>query len=53
MVCPYCNSGNVVEKKKAGYAVMLSFFLFGLPLPFFSKRCYCFDCGKEWKTKGK
>lgn len=46
--CPYCNSDNVIKKKKAGYAIMLSILLLGLPLPFFKKNYYCFDCEKEW-----
>ncbi len=48
-ICPYCQSDNVIRKKQAGYAVMLSIMLFFLPLPLLKKSYYCFDCGKEWK----
>jgi len=53
MICPYCNSDNVIKKKKAGYAIMLSILLFGLPIPFFKKSYYCFDCEKEWEINDK
>ena len=49
-ICPFCNSDNVVRKKKTGYAIMLSILLLGIPLPFFRKSYYCFDCGKEWEN---
>jgi len=49
LICPFCNSDNVVKKKQTGYAVMLSILFFGLPLPFFKKSYYCYDCEKEWK----
>lgn len=51
IICPYCSSDNVIRKKQAGYVVMLSIMLFGLPLPYFKKTLYCFDCGKEWKKE--
>lgn len=47
--CPKCNSDNVVRKKMPGYAIMLSILLLGLPIPFFKKSYYCFDCENEWK----
>lgn len=50
LICPYCHSDNVVKKKQVGLAIMLSFLLFGLPLPFFKRIYHCFDCDKEWKT---
>ena len=46
--CPNCDSDNCIYKKKSGYMVMLSFLLLGLPLPFFKKKKYCYDCGTEW-----
>ncbi len=49
LICPYCYSDNVILKKKAGYLIMLSLLLLGLPLPFFKKTYHCFDCDKEWK----
>jgi DNA-directed RNA polymerase subunit RPC12/RpoP len=49
MICPYCNSDNVVKKKQAGYTFIFSILLLGLPLPFFRMSYYCFDCEKEWK----
>lgn len=53
LICPYCNSENVVVKKKTGYAIMLSIILFALPLPIFKKNYYCYDCDKEWKINKK
>jgi len=53
IICPYCNSYNVVKKKQAGYIFMFSILLFGLPLPFLKMSYYCFDCEKEWKKKDK
>ena len=53
LICLFCNSDNVVKKKKVGYAIMISFLLFGLPLPFFKRTYHCFDCDKEWKTNDK
>lgn len=49
LICPFCSSDNVVKKKQTGYVVMFSILLLGLPLPFFKKSYYCYDCGKEWK----
>ena len=51
LTCKFCGSDNVIKKKQAGYAVVLSILLFGLPLPFFKKTYYCFDCEKEWKIE--
>lgn len=51
LTCKFCGSDNVIKKKQTGYAVMLSILLFGLPLPFFKKTLYCFDCEKEWKIE--
>lgn len=49
--CPVCQSDNVAKKKQAGYVVMISFLLLGLPFPIFKKSYYCFDCRNEWKEK--
>jgi hypothetical protein len=51
LICEFCGSDNVIKKKQAGYAIVLSILLFGLPLPFFKKTYYCFDCDKEWKIE--
>jgi DNA-directed RNA polymerase subunit RPC12/RpoP len=51
LICKFCGSDNVIKKKQAGYAVLISILLFGLPLPFFKKTYYCFDCNKEWKIE--
>ncbi len=50
LTCPYCSSDNVILKKKAGYAIMLSILLFGMPVPFYKKTCFCFDCRREWEN---
>jgi hypothetical protein len=51
--CPFCKSENVTIKKQAGYVVMFSFLLLGLPIPIFKKRYHCFDCDKDWKSMNK
>lgn len=43
LICKFCGSDNMIKKKQAGYVVMLSVFLLGLPLPFFKKTYYCFE----------
>ncbi len=53
LICPFCHSDNVIRKKKVGYLIVLSILLFGLPLPLFKKKFYCFDCEKEWKENNK
>jgi len=51
LICNFCGSDNVIKKKQAGYTVLISILLLGLPLPFFKKTYYCFDCNKEWKIE--
>jgi|GEM_PF-5531897 len=48
--CPKCNSDNVVKMNKTGYTIMV-LIMFGLPLPFFKKKYYCYDCENEWKIE--
>ncbi len=48
--CPYCNTNNVVLKKNAGYVIILSILLFGMPVPFYKKTYFCFECRREWKN---
>ena len=50
-ICPKCSSDNVVVMKRTGYAIVLSLLFLGLPLPWFKKSYYCFDCENEWKDK--
>ena len=49
--CTNCNSDNVIRGKQPGVAMMLSLMLFFVPIPFFRKRYFCFDCKNEWKIK--
>lgn len=53
IICPFCNSDNVVIKKNTTYATLISILLFNFPFPFFKKVYYCFDCEKEWKIDPK
>lgn len=53
IICPFCKSDNVSTKKQAGYVVMFSFLLLGLPIPIFKKNYHCFDCDKDWKIMNK
>jgi len=47
--CPYCKSDNFSERKSPGLIMIISLFLFWVPIPIFKKKYYCFDCEKEWK----
>jgi DNA-directed RNA polymerase subunit RPC12/RpoP len=49
--CPHCGSDNARIHKKPGYFIAFSFFVLGLPLPFFKIRYHCFDCGQDWKNQ--
>lgn len=51
LLCPYCNSDNIIKKRQTGYIILVSIFLLGFPLPFMKKSYYCYDCGKEWKIQ--
>jgi DNA-directed RNA polymerase subunit RPC12/RpoP len=53
MQCPLCGSDEVVEVKKAGWLFLFFSLLFQFPVPFFSKRYHCFDCGHEFKHKNE
>lgn len=50
--CPNCFSTNVFEKKLSRKS-LLSFLLVGFPIPLFSPRFGCFECGYRWKNKNK
>jgi hypothetical protein len=45
--CPYCESTDVIKNKNYNYAI-LAIMLFGLPIPFYKKKYFCFDCNNEW-----
>lgn len=47
--CSKCNSYNIVQRKLAGYTLIISILFLGLPFLFFNKSYYCFDCENEWK----
>jgi len=53
IICPICESKEVVKSKKAGRLFILTSLLFFLPSPFFQKTYYCFDCKQEFKRKNK
>lgn len=49
--CPVCESDNVAEEKYNKTVFSLSYLLLGFPLPFFSRKYKCYNCGHFWKEK--
>ena len=49
--CEYCGSDNVIKKRQAGYAVMLSILLLGIPLPFLKDVTTALSAEKNGKYK--
>lgn len=49
--CPHCGSDEVSKPRFSVRVFAISFLLLGFPLPFMSKLCHCFDCGKDFKLK--
>lgn len=47
--CPFCDSVNILPKRKPTLISILCTFLFWVPLPIFKKQYHCFNCDKEWK----
>ena len=50
-VCPVCGSDNVGEEKYNKTVFSLSYLLLGFPVPFFSRKFICYNCGNHWKGK--
>ena len=53
-VCPFCESGNISNKKVPSIWTILVIFVFSFNAVFpvfFKKSIKCYDCGKEWKLK--
>jgi hypothetical protein len=49
--CPKCHSENIAKQRKPSIAVVLAFFIFKAPFPFFKNLYFCFDCRHEWKPQ--
>jgi len=49
--CPNCGSKEISAPEYSKTTFVISFFLFGIPLFFKSKRSFCFDCGAKFKRK--
>jgi len=49
ILCPKCNSGNVVDEKYSKKFKYLSILLFGLPLLFRGLKYKCENCGNIWR----
>ena len=47
--CPNCHSVSVAYENVSRRFAFLSLLLLGLPLPWFTRRCKCNDCGHKWK----
>jgi hypothetical protein len=52
-ICPACGSDELSKPRLSGAAFAISILLLGFPLPFFSKTRHCFNCGLDFKNKGK
>lgn len=50
--CPNCFSLNIYKEELSKKSV-LSFLFLGFPIPIFSKKFHCFDCGFQWKERRK
>ncbi len=49
--CPSCGSLRVGRDQPMRWLVFLSWFLVGLPLPFFRARWKCWNCDHRWKSR--
>ncbi|MEQ8908592.1 MAG: DUF2007 domain-containing protein [Vicingaceae bacterium] len=47
--CTHCQSGNVSGKGLNGKISLFILMLTGLPIPIFSSKLKCFDCGRLFK----
>ncbi len=47
--CSKCRSGNVTGKGLNGKISMVILMITGLPIPIFSSKYHCFDCGIDFK----
>ena len=46
--CPACNSNDVYRERLKRRLVFLSILLLGIPIPFFSRKMVCENCGHRW-----
>lgn len=46
--CPKCNSLSTCREKLKRKLIFVSILLLGIPLPFFSRKIVCYDCGYKW-----
>ena len=51
MRCPECGSGRLGRDTPMRWLVFLTWFLVGLPLPFYRPRWRCAQCGHMWKSR--
>lgn len=51
LACPSCGSQRVGRAQPMRWLVFLSWFLVGLPLPFFRLRWKCWNCDHRWKSR--
>jgi len=47
--CPICNSEDVYREKYSREVFAISYLILGIPIPFKSRKCYCFNCQSEFK----
>ena len=48
--CPSCDSDDVSKPRLSGLAFVISVLLLGFPIPFYSKKSHCFNCGLDFKN---
>lgn len=49
--CPNCGSSNINKIKFNRIRSLVALMLFGLPIPFLTKKHQCYECHKEFKHK--
>ena len=50
-ICPFCNSENIGKRKRPTLLTLLLILFLYIPLPFFKRNFFCYDCGKDWIYK--
>ncbi len=51
ITCPFCRSDEIIKTRLSPVVFAVSFLLLGFPLPFLTRRYYCFNCKKKFKYK--
>ncbi len=49
--CPYCGFEDISKPRYSRKALAIGILLIGIPIPFLSKKYYCFGCSKDFSKK--